>query len=107
MFETEISFSHFDPGELPPDVRDKFAETARLVARRSQIRWTEHCSECAAPACFSSCVFYDPRPDMKCRCFRGGFYASALDGAAVGAVMRITFRRWGKLEGEGGIQLLP
>jgi FkbH-like protein len=107
VFETEISYTNFDANELPPAVRDKFAETAALVARRSQIRWAEHCSECAAPACFSSCVFYDPRPDMKCRRFRGGFFASELDGLAVGAVMRITFRRWGKLEGEGALNLLP
>ncbi len=37
-----------------------------------------------APPCFASCEFYDPRPDMKCRHFRSGFFAVPVDAAANG-----------------------
>lgn len=107
MFESEIGFTPFNVDELPGTVLSKFKETAKLVGYRSQIPWAEHCSECMAPSCFSTCEFYDPRPDMKCRRFTGGFYASALDATAAGNLIRVTFDRWGKLEGRGRTELLP
>ena len=72
---------------------------SRQLAGRSQIVWGEHCSECAYPACYSSCAFYDPRPDLNCRRFEAG-----LEDAGEG-LMRIRFRKWGKLEGRGPARL--
>ena len=63
--------------------------------------WGEHCSECAYPACYASCAFYDPRPDLNCRRFVAGI-EDAGDG-----LMRIRFRKWGKLEGQGTARLRP
>ncbi len=71
----------------------------RRLAGRSQIVWGEHCSECAYPSCYSSCAFYDPRPDLNCRRFEAG-----VEDAGAG-MMRIRFRKWGKLEGRGPARL--
>ncbi|WP_174300455.1 HAD-IIIC family phosphatase [Caulobacter sp. S45] len=73
----------------------------RTLAGRSQIVWGEHCSECAYPVCYASCSFYDPRPDLNCRRFVAGI-EDAGD-----SLMRIRFRKWGKLEGQGTARLRP
>ncbi len=73
----------------------------RRLAARSQIVWGEHCSECAYPACYSACSVYDPRPDLNCRRFVAG-----IEDAGLG-LMRIRFRKWGKLEGRGPAALRP
>ena len=73
----------------------------RTLAARSQIVWGEHCSECAYPSCYAACAFYDPRPDLNCRRFVAGI-EDAGDG-----LMRIRFRKWGKLEGRGPAPLRP
>ena len=73
----------------------------RKLAGRSQIVWGEHCSECAYPVCYASCAFYDPRPDLHCRRFVAG-----VEDAGEG-LMRIRFRKWGKLEGQGPARLRP
>src|SRR6185312_17406290 len=93
-------------GGLPDDARAGLADTAGRIAARSQIVWGEHCSECAAPACYAACTFYTPRPDGHCRRFEGGI--ETIDDVALGraAAMRIRFRRWGKLEGQGPVRQL-
>lgn len=73
----------------------------RRLAGRSQIVWAEHCSECGYPTCYASCAFYDPRPDLHCRRFAGG-----IEDAGE-RLMRIRFRKWGKLEGRGPARLQP
>ena len=107
MFEAEIDFKTARADEIPEDIRTKFVETARIVSQRSAILWGEHCSECTMPACFTTCEFYDPRPDMKCRRFRGGVTAIDVPHSAVGNLVKITFRKWAKLEGQGTIVLMP
>jgi FkbH-like protein len=77
------------------------AEFAAGISAVSQIVWGEHCSECDYPRCYSTCGFYDPRPDLNCRRFVGGIEA------APGGLTRIRFRRWGKLEGHGPAPLWP
>ncbi len=73
----------------------------RRLAGRSQIVWGEHCSECAYPACYASCSFYDPRPDLNCRRFVAG-----IEDAGAG-LMRLRLRKWAKLEGQGPAELRP
>ncbi len=81
----------------PAGIADRLDD--RHLAGRSQIVWGEHCSECAYPACYASCSFYDPRPDLNCRRFVAG-----IEDAGEG-LMRIRFRKWGKLEGQGTARL--
>lgn len=86
---------------LPVEAVAGFAETRAALARRSAIVWGEHCSECAFPACYSSCQFYTPRSDLHCRRFANGIERVALSPAGAPGLSRIRFRRWGKLEGSG------
>ena len=76
------------------------------IAERSQIVWGEHCSECAYPSCYASCAYYTPRSDLRCRRFERGIEAvKVADWPA--SLMRIRFRKWGKLEGKGPAPLRP
>ena len=92
-----------DPA-LPASARAAFSAFGAGLAARSQIVWAEHCSECAYPACYSSCAFYQPRPgDLHCRRFAAG-----IEPVAGGRdLKRIRFRKWGKLEGCGPVRLTP
>jgi FkbH-like protein len=90
---------------VPRDVLTTMRAFQESVAARSAIIWAEHCSECAFPACYTQCTFYTPRADLDCRRFEAGIEAVA-DGGDLG-LMRIQFRRWGKLEGGGALALWP
>jgi FkbH-like protein len=74
------------------------------VARRSQIVWAEHCTECAYPACYANCAHYTPRADLHCRRFADGIEAVRAPGAPE-PLMRVRFRMWGKLQGDGPVPL--
>ncbi len=71
---------------------------------RQQIRytallhWEEHCLECAAPACYSSCSLYVPRADKNCARFAYGIYPNPDFQGLFDYGADIRFRRWGKLE---------
>ena len=82
---------------------DRYSDTAARLRLRSALAWTEHCTECAAPACYSACAFYTPRLDGHCRRFENGI--EPVPGLPGGR--RIRFRKWGKLEAEGPARLLP
>ncbi|MGH7011612.1 MAG: hypothetical protein ACREEX_12325, partial [Caulobacteraceae bacterium] len=75
------------------------------IGERSQILWGEHCSECDHPRCYSTCALYSPRADLQCRRFEAGIEAASSPSAP--GLMRIRFRRWGKLEGAGPAMLIP
>jgi FkbH-like protein len=106
LFETEIPYQRASIDDLPQEIRLKFAETARLVTHRSTNAWREHCTECAMPACYSTCELYEPRADMQCRRFRDGFVVIRSPDAAVADVMKLTFKKWAKLETKGSGALL-
>jgi FkbH-like protein len=90
---------------LPDEAARAFVETHAAVIARSAIAWGEHCTECAFPACYSTCSYYTPRLDHHCRRFENGIeQASASDHRSLN-LTRIVFRRWGKLEGQGRIAL--
>ena len=94
------------PLVLPERLAGERAKTAKLVAQRSLIVWGEHCSECAAPACYTACNFYTPRPDGHCRRFVHGIETVEHGGPTDIPLTRIRFRRWGKLEGRGPVRAL-
>ncbi|WP_108788945.1 HAD-IIIC family phosphatase [Erythrobacter sp. Alg231-14] len=68
------------------------------VKARSLLSWEEHCVECAAPACYSTCDLYDPTPNGKCRRFDGGIVELR---AKERSLAHIKFKKWGKLEARG------
>lgn len=69
--------------------------------------WSEHCIECAAPACYSSCDLYVPRPDGRCRRFAFGMGPNEVFAGPRGPGAEIVFGRWAKLEARGNTRLIP
>ncbi len=78
--------------------------TADAGADRVLLAWAEHCIECAAPACYTSCDLFDPTETGKCRRIEGGIVPVRTPS---GLAADIRFRRWGKLEAQGNATLLP
>ncbi|MBF0309595.1 MAG: HAD-IIIC family phosphatase [Magnetococcales bacterium] len=77
------------------------------VSHASFMVWGEHCVECAAPNCFSTCDLYQPRPDGRCRRFQEGLVPVTWPGSFRGQGAAIAFRKWGKLEARGNTTLEP
>ncbi|MFK8069125.1 MAG: HAD-IIIC family phosphatase [Gammaproteobacteria bacterium] len=72
--------------------------TRSSIKERSALIWSEHCSECAMPDCFTSCEFYSPRADLKCQRFRGGITPVFSESQLLQESMFVSFKKWGKLE---------
>lgn len=103
MFEATDYPEKYTP-KLDQAVASQFDELLKIIATRSLIVWGEHCSECAAPACYASCSFYTPRhEDLNCGRFVKGVQKGNLPSGA--RLATITFRKWGKLEGTGPVGL--
>lgn len=79
----------------------------RNASRRAFLLWGEHCTECAAPACYQSCELYDPRPDRRCRRFESGVFANPDFPSAYGPAAEVVFKRWALLTARGNANLLP
>ena len=75
--------------------------------RRAFLLWGEHCTECAAPDCYTSCALYAARPDGRCRRFEYGVYRNRNFPSATGFGAEVVFRRWGKIEAQGNVAMLP
>jgi FkbH-like protein len=71
----------------------------------SLLVWSEHCVECAAPACYTSCDLYDRRPDGRCRRFAFGIYRNHNFKSVRGYGAEIAFKKWAKLEARGNTRL--
>lgn len=94
---TESRVSRLD---LDPSLLSAFQDLRSHIAARGMMVWGEHCTECTYPTCYSACAYYTPRPDLHCRRFARGIENIALRGVP-DPLMRIRFRKWGKLQGEG------
>jgi FkbH-like protein len=101
MYETEITTKTAALQELPANIIGDFSGSRPNITHRSLISWAEHCTECTMPSCFSTCDYYSPRDDLKCRRFEEGIVGIELPEGIVSHLMKITFRMWGKLEGKG------
>lgn len=68
-----------------------------FVKTVSPIVWSEHCNECGAPLCYSTCIKYRRRRDGRCQLFSGGI--SKIPGyGLIGYSASIHFEGWAKLE---------
>jgi HAD superfamily phosphatase (TIGR01681 family) len=68
-----------------------------LIAEHTELRWSEHCVECAAPACYEACDLFLPSSESGCRRFLHGIrrterYATLRDWSH-----EIVFLPWGNL----------
>lgn len=68
------------------------------IRRAYLLHWEDHCLECAAPLCFSSCSLYVARPDKRCARFLYGIYPNPNFKGFFDFGADIRFRRWGKVE---------
>ena len=57
--------------------------------------WQEHCVECSAPDCYSSCLLYKKRADNNCSRFVKGIELIKDNNFQLADII---FRRWAKLE---------
>ena len=83
---------HALPGEVGEDVGE------RKVALSSMLDWEEHCVECSAPECYTSCGLYADRGDGHCRRFTYGLFPNPGFSGLFGYGADVHFKRWGKLE---------
>lgn len=60
--------------------------------------WEEHCTECAAPGCFSSCPLHVPRQDGSCARFVRGIERDHAYPGLHGYGADIRLRRWARLQ---------
>lgn len=103
MFEFDKGKRRHDTAARPQAAYTPF-EGGR---RRAFLVWGEHCTECAAPDCYASCSLYAARPDGRCRRFDYGVHRNRHFRSATGYGAEIVFRRWGKIEAQGNVALLP
>lgn len=105
MYETEINDNTEKLNQLPDEAVKLFAAMRQKSFSRTVLPWSEHCTECVWPTCYSTCDLYSARKDGKCRRFVDGMVRLEADEAVNGYLLKIRFKRWGKLWTPGNIRL--
>ena len=105
MYETEANNKTGAPSEIPPDVLSAFGELSGRVIARSLLPWSEHCTECVWPTCYTTCDLYEPREDLRCRRFVDGMVRIDIPANPDAYLLKIRFKQWGKLWSAGRIRL--
>jgi FkbH-like protein len=107
MYETEANSRTESASQLPAEALSRFAEmSAGQLLARTALPWSEHCTECLWPACYATCDLYSPRQDGRCRRFVDGMVRIDHPAAPNGYLLKISFKRWGKLWTPGSARLL-
>lgn len=97
MYESESNPNVERAEQVDPAVLKAFQSGHESIVFRTVLPWAEHCTECAMPACFTTCSLYSPREDGKCRRFVDGIVRIDAPGALNGYITKVTFKKWGKL----------
>jgi FkbH-like protein len=105
MYETEANNKLEEANEIPAEVLKKFREFREHVSARTLLPWGEHCTECVWPTCYTSCDLFSPREDGRCRRFVDGMVRVDCSGSATRYLLKIRFKRWGKLWTPGNVRL--
>lgn len=105
MYETEANNRIESSDQIPPDVLAAFGELRSQVVARTLLPWSEHCTECIWPTCYTTCDLYAPREDLRCRRFVDGMVRVDCPGSPNSYLLKIKFKRWGKLWAPGNIRL--
>jgi FkbH-like protein len=105
MYESEANYIVGDIRELPEDILQRFRESRATVTKRSLIPWSEHCTECVWPTCYTTCDLFEPRQDGRCRRFVEGMVRIDCPGSINGYLVRIAFKRWARLWSVGTMKL--
>jgi len=107
MYELEIAHSDQASDSLTVEQRALFRDASAGVVGFSLLPWEEHCTECAMPACFSTCDLYEARPDGKCRRFAHGIKPLPDVPTLQGYAVKIQFKPWAQLMAYANTDLLP
>src|SRR5882672_569133 len=105
MYESEVNTVLESVDSLPPEIRQRFGELHGQIEARSLLPWGEHCTECNWPVCFTSCELYSRRQDGGCRLFMDGMVRIDLPEGANPYLLKIRFKRWGKLWTQAALHL--
>jgi FkbH-like protein len=105
MYETEANSEVESPTQIPDEVMRSFDHLRGRVQSRTVLPWSEHCTECVWPTCYTTCDLYSPRKDGKCRRFADGMVRIDLPSAANSYLLKIRFKRWGKLWTPGNVRM--
>ena len=94
------------------EIHNQFSETNKVNslalqdAKRDELNrithfslqfYGEHCTECAAPDCHSTCSLYSKGPTVRCRRFLGGILAKKNKELPLNFTFDIIFKPWGRL----------
>lgn len=105
MYETEANHKVEADSQVPRDVISAFGELKGKVLARTVLPWSEHCTECVWPTCYATCDLYSPREDGRCRRFADGMVRVDCQEALNSYLLKIRFKRWGKLWSPGSVRL--
>jgi FkbH-like protein len=105
MYETESNRRVESADQIPADVLSAFKDRRGTVMARTVLPWSEHCTECVWPTCYSTCDLYSPREDGRCRRFADGMVRVECPEALNSYLLKIRFKRWGKLWTPANIRL--
>ena len=106
MYEAEANHRTESLAQVPAEIVERFRESRPKLLSRTLLPWSEHCTECVWPTCYSSCDLYSPREDGRCRRFVDGMVRVDCPGAANSYLLKIRFKRWGKLWTPGNVRLV-
>jgi FkbH-like protein len=105
MYETEANIAIESPSQIPSEVLRLFDGYKARIQSRTVLPWSEHCTECAWPTCYTTCDLYSPRQDGRCRRFADGMVRLDAPSSSNSYLLKIRFKRWGKLWTPGNVRL--
>jgi FkbH-like protein len=105
MYESEANHRIELADQIPSSILSAMVEPSGNILSRTVLPWSEHCTECVWPVCYSTCDLYAPRADGRCRRFVDGMVRINIPTAANSYLLKIRFKRWGKLWTPGNIRL--
>jgi FkbH-like protein len=105
MYETEANHKVESSDRIPAGLMENFGKLSGRLLSRTVLPWSEHCTECVWPTCYTTCDLYAAREDGRCRRFSEGMVRVEAPAAVNGYVLKIRFKRWGKLWTPGNIHL--
>jgi FkbH-like protein len=105
MYESEANNRKESADQIPAEILSQFRGLEDRISERTVLPWSEHCTECVWPTCYTTCDLYSPREDGRCRRFTDGMVRIDYAEAANSYLLKIRFKQWGKLWTPGNIRL--
>lgn len=97
MFQNAWFDKKSDSGVRIPKEKEYSLVDVDSIKYVRTLYWDEHCLECSAPACYSTCPKYSPRKDKLCKRLVYGIRHEKHGNSFLWKVT-VKFREWGKLE---------